>query len=194
MRTVLPINDRVERAAQLVLRSRIFFDIWFYFEGNDTRPAILDTMQEYSEFFRFAPHAHFVAFVVSIAAIFDKRRDTINLRLLAREMARGKLLSTQTQIDVDALFSQAEPLVSKVAILRHNAFAHRSATISFDDAFKKAAVTAFQMRDLTEIALQIVNQLGQAQGHSVRFFNELPREDAAAMLKALGAPPKAAST
>lgn len=32
MRTVLPIDDRVERAAQLVLRSGIFFDIWFYFE------------------------------------------------------------------------------------------------------------------------------------------------------------------
>jgi hypothetical protein len=192
MRTVLPIDDRVERAAQLVLRSGIFFDIWFYFEGSHTRPAIIDTMREYSEFFRFAPYAHFVAFVVSIAAIFDKRRDTINLRYLASEMARSKLLSTQTQTDVDAL-RQAEPLVSKVAILRHNAFAHRSAAISYDDVFKKAAVTPFQMRDLTEIALQIANQLGQARGHSPRFFNELPREDAAAMLQALRGPSKAAS-
>src|SRR5260370_35672566 len=180
MRTVLPIDDRVERAAQLVLRSRIFFDIWFYFEGSDTRPAILDTMREYNEFFRFAPHAHFVAFVVSIAAIFEKRRDTINLRHLASEMTQSKLLSKQTQIDVDALLRQAEPLVSKVTILRHNAFAHRSATIAYDEAFKKAACTPLQMRDLTEIALQIVNQLGHARAHRDHFFNELPRDDAAA--------------
>jgi hypothetical protein len=192
MRKLLPIDGRVERAAQLVLRSRIFFDIWFYFESSDTRPAILDTMQEYSEFFRFAPHAHFVAFVISIAAIFDKRRDTINLRQLAREMTQSRLLSTQAQTDVDALLKQAEPLVSKVTILRHNAFAHRSVTISYDDTFKKAAVTPFQLRDVTEIALRIVNRLGQARGHCAHVFNEMPREDAEAMLKALRAPSKAA--
>jgi hypothetical protein len=41
-RQSLPINERLERAAQLVLRSRIFYDIWIYFEG-DTRADILDT-------------------------------------------------------------------------------------------------------------------------------------------------------
>jgi hypothetical protein len=47
-----PIEDRIERAAQLVLRSRVFFDIWLYFEGAYTRPHLLDTMNEFSEFFR----------------------------------------------------------------------------------------------------------------------------------------------
>jgi hypothetical protein len=185
MQKVLPIDDRIERAAQLVLRSRVFFDIWFYFEGSDTRPALLDTMQEYSEFFRFAPHAHFVAFVISIVAIFDRRRDTISLRQLAREMTQSKLLSAQAQTDVDVLLRRTEPLVSKVTILRHNAFAHRSITISYDEAFKKAAVTPFQLRELTELALLIANQLGQARGRDAHFFNEMPRDDAAAMLKAL---------
>jgi hypothetical protein len=82
VRRLLPIDDRIERAAQLILRSRIFFDIWVYFESNDTRLGLLDTMREFNEFFRFAPHAHFVAFVVTMAALFDKRPDTISLPLL----------------------------------------------------------------------------------------------------------------
>jgi AbiU2 len=181
----LPIDERLERAAQLVLRSRIFFDIWFYFEGENTRPAILDTMNCFSEFFRFDPHAHFVAFIVHIAALFEKRNGTINLPDLTRELKQSHLISAQTASAVDALLSQADQLAPKVRILRSNLFAHRSAVLSYDEAFKKAAITPGQMHDLTEIALQIVNHLLLARGLRDRFFNELPREDAEAMLKAL---------
>lgn len=185
MRTLLPIEDRIERAAQLVLRARVFFDIWFYFESNDTRPSLLDIMQEFSEFFRFAPHAHFVAFVVTTAALFDRRRDTISLPGLVREMEQANRLPTRTQADLNALIKQAQPLAAKIVLLRHNAFAHRSSTLSYDDAFKAAAVTAAQMRDLTDTALKIANHLARAIGRTEHFFNELPRADAETMMKAL---------
>jgi hypothetical protein len=44
MSRLLPIDVRLDRVGQLVVRSRIFYDIWFYFEGADTRPTILDVM------------------------------------------------------------------------------------------------------------------------------------------------------
>jgi hypothetical protein len=182
---LLPIDERLERAAQLVLRSRVFLDIWFYFESKDTRPAIIDTMRCFNEFFRFAPHAHFVAFVVHIAALFEKRRDTISLPSLARELKRSNLISEQAAAEIDALLSQADQLAPKVRILRSNLFAHRSAALSYDEAFKMAAVTPGEMRDLTEIALKIANRLLWARGLGDHFFNPLPREDAEAMLKAL---------
>lgn len=185
VRTVLPINERVDRAVQLVLRARIFFDIWFYFEANETRATILDTMNEYSEFFRFMPHAHQVAFIVTIAAVFDKRTDTISLPHLVREMALNKRFSQQAQAEVNELLDKAKPLGSKVTVLRHKAFAHRSARTSYDDVFKEAQVTVGQMRELTEIALQIANKLAGVSGVSPEFFNELPRKDAARMMQAL---------
>jgi hypothetical protein len=184
-KALLPIDDRIEAAAQLVLRSRIFFDIWFYFESNDTRSSLINTMRDYNEFFRFAPHAHFVAFVVSIAAVFDKRRDTLSLPNLVTEMSATNLLSAQAQSEIGSLADQAAPLVSKVRILRHNAFAHRSASFLYNDIFKAAKVTALQMRDLTEIALKIANQLAGARGRGEHLFNELVREDAEAMMRAL---------
>lgn len=184
-RSPLPIKNRVDRAVQLVLRARIFFDIWFYFEAKQTRSAILETMCEYSEFFRFMPHANQVAFVVTIAALFDKRADTISLPHLAREMTRNGQLSGVDLIEVNRLLMNAKSLESKVTILRHKAFAHRSAHTSFDDVFREASVTADQMRELTVIALRVANKLAEACGVSVGFFNELPREDAARMMLAL---------
>jgi AbiU2 len=181
----LPVDERLERAAQLILRSRTFLDIWFYFESKDTRPAIIDTMNCFSEFFRFDIHAHFVAFIVHIAALFEKRRDSINLPNLARELKQSNLMSAQAAADIDALLSQADQLAPKVRILRSNLFAHRSAALSYDEVFKKAAITPGEMRDLTEIALKIVNHLLLARGLRDHFFNELPRQDAEAILKTL---------
>jgi AbiU2 len=185
MRSPLPIKNRVDRAVQLVLRARIFFDIWFYFEAKQTRSTIFETMCEYNEFFRFMPHANQVAFVVTTVALFDKRADTISLPNLAREMTRNGQLSGVDVTEVSRLLMSAKPLESKVTILRHKAFAHRSAHTSFDDVFKEASITADQMRQLTEIALRIANKLAEACGASVGFFNELPREDAARMMLAL---------
>lgn len=169
------------------MRARLFFDLWFYFVGAETRPNIIETMREYNEFFRFTPHAYFVSYVVHIAGMFDKRKDTINLTRLAQEMKAAHLVHGQAITEVEALLAQATPLVSKVTVLRHNAFAHRSASISYDAAFEKAAVTAAQLRDLTELALKIVNRLLLARGLKDEVFTPLPLEDAKAMMKALTA-------
>lgn len=185
MPNLLPVDKRLETAAQLILRTRIFYDIWRFFEGEETRPSIIETMRCYSEFFRFDPHAHFVAFVVHVAALFDKRRDTVDLPRLAEEFNDSGLISAQVAAEVAALLGQAAPLASKAIILRSNLFAHRSATLSYGDTFKKAAVTPNQLRDLTEIALKAANRLLIARGLRDHVFNPLPLKDAGAMLNAL---------
>jgi hypothetical protein len=181
----LPLKKRLYRAGQHVVRSRLFFDLWFYFEGAKTRPKIIETMREYNEFFRFAPHAYFVTYVVHTAAMFDRTRGTISLMQLAREMKAAHLIRGSAIAELDGLFDEATPIASKVTILRHNTFAHRSANISYDATFKKAAVTATQLRDLTEIALKIANRLLLARGLKAEIFTPLPLKDAEAMMKAL---------
>jgi HEPN superfamily AbiU2-like protein len=183
----LPIDERLEEAGKLVIRSRIFFDVWSYFEDRATRRAIIDTMDRFSEYFRFDSHAHFVAFIIHIAALFEtrKQRDTINLPDLVKELKQSNQISAQTAAEVEALLSQAAPWVPKVIILRSNLFAHRNAFLSYDEPFKKAAVTPGQMRELTEIALTIVNHLQRSRGVKECAFHTLAREDTEALLKAL---------
>jgi len=182
----LPLEERLYRAGQHVVRARLFLDLWFYFEEKTTRAKIIDTMREYNEFFRFTPHAYLVAYVVHIAAMFDKAKNTISLTRLANEMKSAGLIRSKETADIETLLAEARPIADKVAILRHHAFAHRSANISYDDVFKMAAVTPGQLRDLTELALKIANRLLLARGLKDEVFATLPRKDAERMMKALG--------
>jgi hypothetical protein len=182
----LPLNNRLERIGQHIVRARLFLDLWFYFEGRNSRRKIIDTMREYNEFFRFTPHAYLATYVIYIAGVFDRSKGTISLASLIRDVKLTGLLKRHDARVVDALLAQAKPLADKVAILRHKAFAHRSAHVSYDDVFRIAAVKPGQLRELTDVALDITNRLLLAQGLQEQYFTELPREAAQAMMKALG--------
>ena len=120
-----------------------------------------------------------------MAGVFDKRSGTISLPPLVREVKAAGQLIGQDAAAVDALLVEAKPVADKVLILRHKAFAHRSAHISYDDVFKMAAVRPDQLRDLTDLALKIANRLLLARGLQDQYFTELPRDAAEAMMKAL---------
>jgi hypothetical protein len=183
----IPLNQRLDRIGQHIVRARLFLDLWFYFEERDSRRKIIETMREYNEFFRFTPHAYLVAYVIYMAGVFDTRRGTISFPHLVREVKAAGQLKGQEAAAVDALLIEAKSVADKVLILRHKAFAHRSAHISYDDVFKMAAVKPDQLRDLTDMALKIANRLLLARRLHDQYFTELPREAAEAMMKALSA-------
>jgi hypothetical protein len=184
---LLPLNNRLGRLGQHIVRARLFLDLWFYFEERDSRRKIIGIMREYNEFFRFTPHAYLATYVIYMAGVFDKSRGTISLAPLIRELKAAGHLKAQDALVVDALLAKAKPIADKVAILRHKAFAHRSAHTSYNNVFKMAAVTPAQLRELTDTALEITNRLLLAHGFQDQHFTELPREAAQAMMKALAA-------
>jgi hypothetical protein len=181
----LPLNDRLDRIAQHIVRARLFLDLWFYFEGVDTRPRIIDTMRAYNEFFRFTPHAYLATYVIYIAGVFEKRKDSISLDRLLREVKATGRLKAGDAAAAEQLLTQAQLIAGKVTILRHNAFAHRSAHITYNDVFESADVTPNQLCDLTDMALRIANQLRTACALSEQHFSERPREAAEASMGAL---------
>jgi hypothetical protein len=67
----LPLNQRLDHIGQHIVRARLFLDLWFYFEERVSRRKIIETMQKYSEFFIFTPHAYLVAYVIYMAGVFD---------------------------------------------------------------------------------------------------------------------------
>jgi hypothetical protein len=75
-------------------------------------------MDDFSEFFQFTLHAHFVAFAIHMAGLFEKRNDTINLGRLADDVKVADM-PLKTANEVDALLREAKPLAAKV-ILRRN--------------------------------------------------------------------------
>jgi hypothetical protein len=185
MSAPLPLDERLEVAAQLIKRARIFYDIWWFYEGADTRPALLDTMDEYSEFFRFDSHAHFVAFVVYLAGLLETRSDTVNLRALLQEAKDSGVVAPDEIAKAEAALSWACGLVPKVAILRNNLFSHRSAKLSYKEVFEKASITPNQLRDLTDAGLRVTNILLTARGLQERSFHDLPKAHTQALFNDL---------
>ena len=181
----LPLKDRIDRVAQHIIRARLFLDLWFYFEEDRSRREIIETMREYGEFFRFAPRACLVTYVVYTAGVFETRQDTISLVVLIREMKAAGRLSGQDETAACGLLSSAKPIAKKVAILRNNAIAHRTVSMSYNDVFKLANVTPGELRDVTDIALKIANRLLLSCGLQDQHFTDMPRQDAVRMMTAL---------
>jgi hypothetical protein len=182
------LNDRLALAGQLVARARIFFDVWWFYESDQTRPGILDAMNEYPEFFRYDSHAHFVSFVVHLASLLETRSDTVNLDALIQEAVATGAVQTTVASDGEATLASLKSLRRAVMILRSNLFAHRSKSMTYLEAFKMAAVTPNELRAGTESLLGIVNLLLRARGLPEQSFNETSQRHLRGMLDMIAKP------
>lgn len=181
----LPFDTRVDRAGHLIVLARRFYDIWWTYIGAETRPSIIDAMNDFPDFFRFDEHANFVSLVTHLASIFERRNDTINFETLITEAEDEKLVSTEHIAKARSALSSVAELRPKVAILRSNLFAHRSNSLSYSEAFRKAAFTPNNMRDLTIAGLEIANALLTGRGQKEVFFASSTADQTMAMLRRL---------
>jgi hypothetical protein len=137
------------------------------------------------EFFRFDTHTHFVAFVVYFAGLFESRTDTVNLKALVNEANASETFPGRTITRAQELLTHARRLSRKITILRSNLFAHRSASLSYSDAFRRASVTPDELYELTEVGLEVINLLLTVDGSREQVFHQLPRGDAEKLLDTL---------
>jgi hypothetical protein len=80
------------------------------------------------------------------------------------------------------MLAQTHPVSARLKVLRDKVFAHRSASLSYDDVFAEAQITPNQLRDLTSDALRIANSLMTARGLPTEQFHDLARIDAETLL------------
>ena len=66
--------------------------------------------------------------------------------------------------EAEAALLVLEAAVKKVRIIRHNALAHRSASLAYDDVFRLANITADELGELVSSAEAVANSLAKAAG------------------------------
>ena len=84
----LSLNEQIDVAKNQLVRARISLDIWWHYIGSPTRDEVLESMNEFLEFFRFDEHAHRTAFIIQIATLFDKRKGAVTLENLKNAMLK----------------------------------------------------------------------------------------------------------
>lgn len=176
---ITPI-DQLKVAASLVVRTRVFLDAWWLSAGEPGRSENFEFWEDNWNYWRFNEHALLFSFIVHVAGLFEKRKDTICFHALNRSLnlPEDDLQSSSLQ----SLFDEAEPITKSVMILRSNAMAHRSANLSYNDAFKRANTTPYQLRRLSDISLLIVNELLRLSGLDPAEFCDSAIDDLKSMI------------
>src|SRR5688572_22642030 len=86
----LPLADRIRIAALNTSVAWASFDIWWIYASHETRPDYLETMNEFSEFFRFDEHAHFVNMIMLVSSLYDPTGNTVTVRsVINKAVAEG---------------------------------------------------------------------------------------------------------
>jgi len=151
-------------------------DVFEFYQDPKTRRRIVDQMNEYIWFFRYEEHIYRFAFIIKLTGLFTKMksRSTVNFHALAKDV-RNKM-KNDDWIELRDLIASATPTVDKIEIIRNSAFAHRSAELDLNEAFKAAGVTRNELKKLTEVALDVVNRMAEAIGTSAVSFHSSETE------------------
>jgi HEPN domain-containing protein len=179
-------EDYVYELRQAVTWAGLNYEIWWTYQGPDTRPDHVETMNRYNKFFFTSQHAHFVALLMALYRIFEKRRDTYNVPQLLKRLRKHELLDEPKLDELEQMHMEARNLWEKVSTLRNEAFGHRSNKLDIGDVFKKANIRPEDIRTLIEKTEELMNTLTKSLNRSVHSFNYGSGHETVRLLENLG--------
>lgn len=139
--------------------AKAHFDMWWA-QVNEALPRFEREMNEHSDFFLACRAAHYTAFFVHIAHLFDKRADSSSLPTYLNAIrnqtdpARMRILETHYA----SLSARAEPLLT----IRHKTIAHIDARLTEKDIFVPLNITWNEIRSIINDTAMFVTELAGA--------------------------------
>jgi len=123
--------------------AKAHFEVWWA-QASEAKPRLLDSMNEHSDFFHASADAHYTAFFVYLAHLYDGRTDSSSIPTFLRETALGGAVSDlqELQDEFGALATRAAPLITA----RHKTVAHIDAKLTEEDVFGPLNITWNEVR------------------------------------------------
>lgn len=175
----------IDELRHTVVTADLNYQIWWVYKEQASRARFVKTMNRYSPFFQTGIHAHYVAYLVAIYRLHEKRRDTVNIPRFVDMIEKTRLLKPGVIVTARLLLTQAKPIWKKVGILRNEAFAHRSETKDVGEVFDKASVTPDQLVQLNQLSKKILNGLTSHWNQTAHIFQVNSGEAATRLLNDL---------
>lgn len=159
----LTLEERVTAVCREASLARRHFQVFRVYSDPESRGRLFPTMERYPDFVRLDEQAHRDLAILRATSLFDTKEHTTHLfDLLAEVKARGT--SPGLVRDIEAAIMELEAAVKKVRIIRHHAIAHRSASLTYDGAFKLARMTVDELGQLVGSAEAVAIALARAVG------------------------------
>lgn len=133
------------------------FDIWWVYKSKEHRPKYVSTMNRYLGFFDTSIHAHFVAMLIALYPLFETRKDTFNVPIVLKILEKEGRLAGQRKVKVEMYYAEAMPIWRKVSVLRNEAFAHRSKSLTIAQIFEKASIKPDELKHLIDLTKKLIN-------------------------------------
>lgn len=150
--------------------AKAHFEVWWAL-ASEAKPALVGVMNAHSDFFRASYDAHYTAFLVYLAHLYDKRPDSSSIPNYLRETVSMIDAASLPKLrdEYEALAARAAPLITA----RHKTVAHVDAELSEKDVFAPFGVTWNDVRDVVYDSANFVARLaGTSDPGSIGIFRD----------------------
>jgi hypothetical protein len=137
--------------------AKVHFEVWWA-QANEAKPGLLGQMNTHSDFFRASYDAHYIAYHIYLAHLYDSTPKTASIGTYLKEIKPKTPASTYAALEQEFqdLRNRARPLV----IARHKTIAHVDQFLTEKEVFSQAdPITYNSIKDLIYDSAQFVAKL-----------------------------------
>ena len=179
------INSNIAAFQHAIVVAELNYDIWWIYKEKNNRKKYLNILNTYPLYFQTSLHAHFVAMILPLYRLYEKRKDTMNIPQLIRLCKEQSILTNDIIKGIESDINSIRPLWRKVHTLRNNMFGHRANKLSDDAIWTAANVTPNQFKKLIDDSKALVNNISRQWSKSSHAFNLSATEDTIQLLEDL---------
>lgn len=149
------LNDLIASA----IGAKAHYNMWWA-QVNEALPHFEREMNEHSDFFLACRDAHYTAFFVHVARLFDHRHDSSSLFNYLKAIRNQTDPARMSVLDAryDSLLVRAKPLLT----IRHKTIAHIDARLTEKDIFAPLNITWNEIRSIINDTAIFVTELAGA--------------------------------
>ncbi len=154
------LGDLVDSA----IAAKVHFEVWWA-QASEAKPKLVGLMNAHSDFFHASHDAHYTAFFVNLAHLFDSRADSSSIPTYFSSIRPKTDAVSMAVLEARyaALSVRARPLV----IARHKTVAHIDARLNEKDVFAPLNVTWNEVRDIIYESAEFVAKLASEPSGSI---------------------------
>jgi AbiU2 len=137
------------------------YGIWLALTNPEMQEASKDAIRQLEILFNETAEAHFQRVCIGIGRMFEKREDTISLQSLV------KMIDCDRPGSLDKFITETAPympLVKRIIMIRGSVYAHRSAKLEPEEAFKRAGLTPPNVGQVVSLGMDWTAQIAEWAG------------------------------
>lgn len=154
------LGDLIDSA----IAAKAHYEVWWA-QASEAKPKLVGLMNAHSDFFLASYDAHYTAFFVNLAHLFDNRADSSSIPTYFAAIRPNTNPAAMAALESEfaALSARARPLV----VARHKTIAHVDARLTEKDVFGSLNITWNEIRDIIYDSTEFVARLASAQSGSI---------------------------